>query len=232
MTPEQDFERHLADWLADGPKMAPPDVVDGALAQTAKRRQRRGVWRWLVLPLERIGRWFPTRRAARLAPLAAVLVGVLLTSAVATWPFGGDPGSPPSMDEIAPRAVVGSAEVDVGEVSPTELTRLMQIDTGDQRIDGQARQELSVLVHSGSTRQLRGTMRLENDWGAWEGAVDIVRYPSGEEYEYAALSGSGTYEGFTYHYIVHQPSAEAERTVEGAIWPDEPPSLPDPSLLP
>ncbi len=75
-------------------------------------------------------------------------------------------------------------------------------------------------------------MRLENDWGTWEGPVDIVRYPSGEEYEYASLRGSGAYEGFTYLYVVRQATAEAERTVEGAIWPDEPPPLADPSLLP
>ena len=75
-------------------------------------------------------------------------------------------------------------------------------------------------------------MHLGNAWGAWDGPVDIVRYPSGEESEYASLRGSGAYAGYTYEYTVRQATAEAERTVEGAIWPDEPPPLPDPSLLP
>lgn len=233
MTREQDFERRLADWLEDGPATAPIEVVDRALEHTAERRQRRGPWRWLVLPLERIGHRFPAQRAARVSGLAIVLAGILLTSAVVSVPFmGGGLGPAPKMDDQAIRVIEGTAEVDVLDESPTDLIRSIDIETGDQRIDGRARQELTVLVQSASTRQLHGTMRLVNDWGTWAGPIDIVRYPSGEEYEYAALRGSGTYEGFTYHYIVHRPAAEAERTVEGAIWPDEPPPLPDPSLLP
>ena len=232
MTPEQDFERHLADWLTDGPNTAPTQVVDRALRQTAHRRQRRGAWRWLVLPLERIGHWFPTQRATLLATLAAVLAGVLLTSAVITLPFAGSPGSPPVMDDEAIVAIEGSAEVDITSVTPRQIDRVIDIETDDKRIEGRARQRLTVLTQSGDTRQLRGAMHLENDWGAWEGAVDIVTYPSGEEFEYAALEGTEAYQGFTYLYTTHRATAEAERTVVGAIWPDEPPSLPDPSLLP
>ena len=232
MTPEQDFERHLADWLTDGPNMAPTQVVDRALVQTAHRRQRRGAWRRLVLRLERIGYWLPTQRTARLVTLAAVLAGVLLASAIITVPFGSSPGSPPVMDDQAIVVIEGSAKVDVTSETPKQIDRVVAIETDDRRIDGQARQKLTILTQSADTRQLRGTMRLENDWGAWEGAVDIVTYPSGEEYEYAALEGTDVYEGFTYLYTTRHANAEAERTVEGAIWPDEPPSPPDPSLLP
>ena len=233
MTREQDLERQLADWLVDGPSMAPPEVVDQALKQTDGRRQWRGAWRLLVVPLTRLGGWFPSYRTARVSALAAALAGVLLTTVLVSVPFlGGDPGPPPEMDATAPRVVAGTAAMDVTRVTAAELVRSLDLDSDDPRIDGRARQELNVLTEAGSVRQLHGTMHLSNDWGAWDGPVDIVRYPSGEEYEYASLQGSGAYEGFTYLYTVRQADAEAERTVEGAIWPDEPPSPPDPSLLP
>ena len=57
MTPEQDFERRLTDWLSDGPSMAPAEVVDRALEQTSGRRQRRGVQRWFSIPSQLMAQW-------------------------------------------------------------------------------------------------------------------------------------------------------------------------------
>ena len=136
------------------------------------------------------------------------------------------------MDGQAALPVAGTATMAIESESPMRQVRSVVIDTGDPRVDGRASQELVVLAETANAAQLDGTMRLKNDWGAWEGRIDIVRYRSGEEYEYASLLGSGAYAGYTYEYIVRQATAEAERTVEGAIWPDEPPPLPDPSLLP
>jgi len=241
MTRDQDLERQLADWLVAGPSTAPAEVIEQALKQTEGRRQRRGAWRLLVLPFARLGRWVPVYRTATVGALAVVLVGILLTSVVVSVPFLGGgpgpsptptPGPPPEMDSAVPGDVAGTAEIDIVSETPAEVVRSIDFETADPRIDGRARQVLTVLVQTGSARQLHGSMRLDNAWGAWEGPVDIVRYPSGEEYEYASLQGSGTYKGFTYLYVVHQATAEAERTVKGAIWPDEPPPPPDPSLLP
>lgn len=233
MTREQDLERQLADWLVAGPSAAPAEVVDHALKQTESRRQWRGARRPLLLPLARLGRWFPAYRTARVSALAVVLAGILLTSLIVSVPFlGGGTGPPPEMDG-APRVVTGTAQVDVLSETPAELVRSVDFETGERSIDGRARQELTVLVRTGDAHQSHGTMRLENDWGVWEGAVDIIRYPSGEEYEYASLSGRGdAYEGYTYLYVIRQATAEAERTVEGAIWPGEPPPPLDPSVLP
>lgn len=232
MTREQDFERHLADWLADGPNLAPDQVVDRALAQTAHRRQRRGVRRWLVLPLERVGGRFPTHRAGRLATLAAVLAGVLLASAVVILPVVGGPGSAPVMDDHAPRAVVGSAEL----VSVTEVTggseRVLRIETDDPRIRGKARQVLAIEESSENDLvRSSGVMRLENEWGAWDGNVSGVQYPDGTEVEYGWLAGEDAFAGFSYFHSTTNHQAEAERVLEGAIWPDEPPPIPSPSLL-
>ena len=241
MTRERDLERQLAEWLVDGPSTAPAEVVDEALKLTAGRPQERGVRRLLA----QLGRWFQISRIARVSALAAVLAGVLLTGVIVTTPFlgGGTVPSPtptptptlgpaPSMDGQAALPVAGTATMAIESESPMRQVRSVVIDTGDPRVDGRASQELVVLAETANAAQLDGTMRLKNDWGAWEGRIDIVRYRSGEEYEYASLLGSGAYAGYTYEYIVRQATAEAERTVEGAIWPDEPPPLPDPSLLP
>ena len=241
MTRDQELERQLAEWLADGPTTAPAEVIDQALEQTDGRRQWRGVLRLLVLPLERIGTSSAGDRVARVGALMTVLVGIVLASVIVFVPFAGGGPAPtptptpvptPTLDTEPPVAVVGTAKVEIIPETPTELVRLVDIETEDERIDGRARQELAVLVEAGGAYQLHGTMHLETPWGDWEGPVDIVRYPSGEEHVYASLTGSGNYAGLTYIHTVRQATAEAERTVEGAIWPDEPPSPLDPSLLP
>ena len=48
----------------------------------------------------------------------------------------------------------------------------------------------------------------------------------------AGPAGQDTYKGFSYFHSTRGHAAETERTVEGAIWPGEPPPMPDPSLLP
>lgn len=229
MTRDQELERQLAEWLEAGPVVAPPPVVDRAIGQSRGRRQRRGPWRWLAwLPL------LPGRRARslpRMAVLTAVLSAVLLTSLWVTLPLGG-PGRAPEMKPSAVRAVSGVVHVADDTDARAGRSRTFEFEVGDPRIDGRASVALDVSFETTDMYHYRGTMRLENDWGAWEGPVEIAGYPTGEEVELARLAGEGAFEGFTYVYAIHGQVAGAERTVEGAIWPDEPPSMPDPSSLP
>jgi hypothetical protein len=233
MTREQDFERQLAEWLEAGPVTAPSEVVDRAIARTAGRRQRRRAWAWLSRPEVLLRQTGVTGRPMRMATFAVLLVGLLLTSLLLAVPLGGGAGPTPEMDPSAVRAIAGTAHVIDRSEAAGSLLRVIDVEVEDQRIDGQATQTLQVLLETPTgMHRSRGTMRLVNDWGAWEGPLDVVAYPSGEEYELASLEGTGAYAGYTYlHSVRHQPD-EADRTVEGAIWPDEPPSMPDPSLLP
>ena len=64
--------------------------------------------------------------------------------------------------------------------------------------------------------------------GLGEDALQLGR----GELEFAALEGSSAYAGSIYDFTVRSHPSEAERAVAGAIWPDEPPAMPDPSLLP
>ncbi len=109
----------------------------------------------------------------------------------------------------------------------------MRVDSLDVRVSGEARQVLHIEAAPGVGLQRSiGTMRLENEWGAWEGVVSGVRYPDGSELDYGWLRGQGNYAGFSYFHSTQGHATEAARAVEGAIWPGEPPPMPDPSLLP
>jgi hypothetical protein len=229
MTRDQDFERQLADWLESGPVVAPTEVVDRAIEQTRGRRQRRAWWSWAHALGDRL------RSDGRARPLgvALILVLTLLATFAVAVPLAGGPSPAPEMDPLAARAIAGNARVFDETASPTGVTRVVDIQVGDPRVDGQARQELEALLGSETgIYHRRGIMRLENAWGSWQGPVDVAGYPTGEEFEFASLTGSGAYEGFVYLHTVRIHPSGAGRAVEGAIWPDEPPPIPDPSLLP
>lgn len=229
MTRDQDLERQLADWLAAGPVVAPPAVVERALEQSEGRRQRHRLWRWLG--------WLPARPEygaqawSRLAVLTAVLATALLVSVSVSVPLLG-PGPAPDMELDRVLVPTGLVRIIDETESPTGLSRTVELESEDQRIDGRAEQELDLSFEAADMYHYHGTMRLQNAWGAWEGPVHISGYPTGEEVEMAVLAGTGAYAGFTYSYGIRSQPAGTERTVDSAIWPDEPLSMPDPSSLP
>jgi hypothetical protein len=229
MTREQDLERRLADWLANGPVTAPTEVVDEAIGRTRGRRQRHPVWGWLQEPFARLNEVGLPRAIV----LMAVLALTMLTALAIAVPLAGGPGPAPEMDPTAAHSVEGNATVVDESMTSGSVRRVLQLDVEDRRADGTA--TVSLLTEQAPAAGLQrssGVMRLENAWGAWEGVVYAVRYPDGTELEYGWLTGRDAYEGFSYFHHIRGHSTEAERAVEGAIWPGEPPPMPDPSLLP
>ena len=146
MTPEQDFERRLADWLSDGPNMAPAEVVDRALEQTSGRRQRRGVQRWFSIPSQLVARWRPTGGLARIVPVGAVMAGLLLVGLILSLPSMDQAGPAPGMTPSEIRTIAGVASVNVESTAPGRLTRTLELAVEDPRIDGVARQEFESLL--------------------------------------------------------------------------------------
>jgi hypothetical protein len=229
MTREQDLERRLADWLTDGPATAPPAVVDEAIERTFGRRQRHPLWGRLREPLDRVRARDEIRLAVPVLMLALTLVAAL---AIAV-PFAGATRPAPEMDDTSVLQITGTAEVTDESRVDGVTERVVDVESADPRVRGEAQQVLRIEVAPGAGLQRStGVMRLQNGWGAWEGVVHGVRYPDGSELEYGWLEGQDAYEGFSYFHSTKGSAAETERTVEGAIWPDEPPSMPDPSLLP
>ena len=100
MTREQDLERHLADWLTDGPVTAPTEVVDEAIERTVGRRQRHPLWGRLLEPLDRVRAGDETRVLVLIVVLALSMLAAL---AIAV-PFAGGARAP-----LPPRAAEGSA---------------------------------------------------------------------------------------------------------------------------
>ena len=229
MTREQDLERRLADWLADGPVTAPTEVVDEAIERTAGRRQRHPLWGWLREPFDRVRAGSETRIVVLIVVLA---LSILAALAIAV-PFAGGTRPAPEMDPTSVLAITGTTEV----ISESEVDgvfeRAVRVVASDPSASGEARQVLLIEAAPGVGLQRSiGMMRLENEWGAWEGVVRGARYPDGSELEYGWLAGQDTYQGFSYFHSTRGHAAETERTVEGAIWPGEPPPMPDLSLLP
>ncbi len=229
MTREQDLQRRLVDWLTDGPVTSPTEVVDQAIKRTAGRRQRHPLWGWLLEPLGR----FRAGQDTRVVVLIVVLALTMLAALAIAVPLAGGTRRAPEMDPSSALSVTGATEV----ISESELDgvfeRLVRLDASDPRVRGEARQVMSIESAPGvGLQRSTGVMRLENEWGAWEGTIYGVRYPDGSELEYGWLEGHEAYEGFSYFHSTRGHPAETGRMIEGAIWPGEPPSAPDPSLLP
>jgi hypothetical protein len=229
MTREQDLQRRLVDWLTDGPVTSPTEVVDQAIKRTAGRRQRHPLWGWLLEPLDR----FRAGQDTRVVVLVLVLALTMLAALAIVVPLAGGTRRAPEMDPSSPLSVTGAIEV----ISESELDgvfeRLVRVDASDPRVRGEARQVMSIESAPGvGLLRSTGLMRLENEWGAWEGAIHGARYPDGTELEYGWLEGHGAYDGYSYFHSTRGHPAETGRTVEGAIWPGEPPPAPDPSSLP
>lgn len=229
MTREQDLQRRLVDWLADGPVTSPTTVVDEAIERTVGRRQRHPLWGWLLEPLER----FRLGDDRRVVVLVLVLALTMLAALAIAVPLAGGTRRAPEMDPSSVLSVSGATEVIRESELDGVLERLVRVDASDPRVRGEARQVMNIeTAPTVGLQRSTGLMRLENEWGAWEGAIHGARYPDGSELEYGWLEGHGAYDGFSYFHSTRGHTAETGRTVEGAIWPGEPPSAPDPSSLP
>jgi hypothetical protein len=229
MTREQDLERRVDDWLTDGPVTAPTEVVDEAIERTVGRRQRHPLWGRLLEPLDRVR----GTNEMRVVILVVILALTLLAALAIAVPFAGGARPAPEMDPTSVLEITGTTEV----VSESEvdgvLERVVRVVASDPRASGTAQQIVHIEEAPGvGLQRSTGVMLLENEWGAWEGVVHAARYPDGSELEYGWLAGQDTYEGFSYFHSTRGHPTETERTVEGAIWPGEPPPTPDPSLLP
>jgi hypothetical protein len=229
VTREQGLQRRLVDWLTDGPVTSPTEVVDEAIERIVGRRQRHPLWGWLLEPLDRVRAGDETRVVVLLLVLALTMLAAL---AIAV-PLAGGTRPAPEMDPSSILAVSGAIEVISESERDGVLERIVRVDESDPRVRGEARQVMYIeAAPRVGLQRSTGVMRLENEWGAWEGTVHGVRYPDGSELEYGWLEGHETYEGFSYFHSTRGHPAETGRTVEGAIWPGEPPSAPDPSFLP
>jgi hypothetical protein len=218
------FESRVADWLEDGPEVAPAAITEAALVHaSAHPRSRR---RTVVL------------RARRFAPAlaAAVLVVAVVGTGVVAFPRFLSP-----VTSIAPESVGGTetcvTRVDGVVMSPQagsgDANELRgRIDscrqsTSDERVDGELTRRIDGWLfgdQSGPTGSSTdfGRSELRNSGGAWTGAF-VATY-SGRtgsavpgRLTWIGL-GSGDYAGLVYRATVIT-NAAGEITLTGTIEP-------------
>lgn len=233
MTREQELERELTAWLANGPSTAPPAVVDGALEQVARTGQRH----WLPARLATLTELRPAAgvegtRVLRLVILVLLLAALLAATLLTSLPFTGAP-VPEPLDPNAVLHVPGSHAVTGTYQVGGAVVLAMTLSLDDARLGGSARLvERAEHAAGGEMQRASGWLRIENPAGAWQGEVLRARYPGASEVVYGWLRGEGAYDGFSYFIDIHSDADRPEGVVEGFIWPGEPPSVPDPELLP
>ena len=229
MTREQDFERRLAEWLGDGPATAPTEVVETAIDRVAGRPQRHRLWGWLPEMVAGMGMGDRPRAFG----LLIALVLTLLTALVIALPIGGGTRPAPVMVATGALGITGTIDIVSESVVDGTVQRIVVVDASDPRVSGEGQQVLHLEDAPGTGMQhWSGFMRLDNEWGAWEGSFNGARFPDGSALEYGWLTGQGAYEDLSYFHSTRDQVDGTERVVEGVIWPGEPPAIPDPSLLP
>lgn len=222
------FEARVADWLEDGPDVAPAATIQATLAYAAAHPRTR--------------RHAAALRASRFAPaLAAAAVVVLVAgSSVAVLSR-----FPPAVTPVAPVAVAGTetcATPVVGErimdqEGVWELTGRMDIcqDTvSDSRVSGRLTRRVSADLfdpgdgYPDGASNTYGTTVLQAGAGAWTGTfvgsyLGRTGTPPGR-LSWIAL-GSGAYRGLVYRATVVTDST-GRTTVTGTIE-----SIPDDAVL-
>lgn len=177
--------------------------------------------------------------AVRVAALTAIVaLGGVFALAITTG--GPAPSAPGVPDASAPTDAAyvtgedGQAVLSWRYITTTEgdLTHLREgvvtltSEMSDLRASGDVTFAFSVDVFPGDAGVEWGTMRIENDGGAWTGPCAGGSKPNGNPYAASCwLTGSGDYEGYTYYRQHVWGGNLAERAItEGLIFPGVPPT--------
>lgn len=215
MGPHDDLDRRLGEMLDDVPAHSDRARQQTLLALDATPQRR---WRWLPT---RGG-----RRSEQLVPAALTVVfGLVLAGLVGVlaWPMVAPAGPGGSTPLVAPPEVGGRLlcseadgrtgaieEVDVGP-EPGALVRretrgfaypLTIVEMSDPRLDGTVTwawdEDEYRGTSAGAARVGIGTLRIENDTGAWEGSFGSVHLTeAGWATVVLPLAGEGAYVGQT-----------------------------------
>ena len=190
------FDDELTAWLADGPNVAPAEVLQGVLAALPATAQRRG---WRLPSWAAAGRW---NRAFAAAAVIIVVIGaaLILGSRLAPAAVGGPSAAPPVAASARPPA--GFAEIDyqlfaVAGRQPDQATvqstlkvlqaRLRSLNLASATVSVRGADGIAVLLPGGDL-QSAGTVLAET------GLVQFVPLPAAT---YGTASTTGAPAGIT-----------------------------------
>jgi hypothetical protein len=229
MTPEQDLERRLRGWLADGPSVAPRPVVDEALQRVLIRPRRRPL---VVRLARRLGLPYAlSDRTLRAGAGAMLLVAVTIPLAVLVLSLPTVEVRQP-LPSLAPQTLLyagGTLEGTAIAADGGSTSGRADLRMDDPRVGGELRWSRRLEEAPGEDlARWTAVLRIDNAGGAWEGETTGVRFPDDSELELGWLQGQGGYEGFSM-FIDIRATKGSDRAVVGVIWPGPPAPLPEPT---
>ena len=233
MTIGNDLEQRLDSWMQEDATL--PDDLREVLARLPETPQRRHRWSLTLADVTwRTRTMFSATRVAAAIAIFALGASVALISG----PLG--PSAQPAPGQFAaespsPGVIVSGGSTHIGlerygdEVIEDGIPRLRDNRTvstaemDDPRVSGTYRLTQSG-QNLGGLGPMWGTMRVENEDGAWEGPVsgywtDVDTYFSG------CLAGESAYEGLTYCMRVAADTVLRDVATDGLIYQGDLPSL-------
>jgi hypothetical protein len=173
------------------------------------------------------------------SPAKVTLIGALVFALGGVWfiaqPFDRQEATVPAAATAEPSAATGAVHVTGTETVHSNVDVDSQERVGDilkvrgvhaitdevasdPRVSGSGTLFANVDVYGMDGPQW-GTLRIENDGGAWEGTWRGVKYGGIVDSGSAWLVGSGDYEGLTYYYSFGGGNTDLVLETEGLIFP-------------
>lgn len=226
MTIGSDLEQRLDSWMQEDATL--PDDLREVLAKLPQTPQRRHRWSFTLADLTWRTRimFTATRVAATIAIFAvgaslAIIVGPLgPTSEVLTGQQADVSPQPPAIVSGASSSIrvedMGAVATD-GDV-PTVHDNItdVAIEANDPRVSGNYHLTQDAQDHGGMG-PMWGTMRVENEDGAWEGPVDGY-WTNTDTFFTGCLTGESAYDGLTYCLRVAADAIGLHVAVDGLVY--------------
>ena len=206
MTIGHDLEQRLDRWMQEDATL--PDDLREVLAKLPETPQRRHRWSFTFAELAwRTRTMFSATRVAATVAIFALGASVALISVPLGRSTAPAPGQPAAEEPERPVVVSGTAAdirlvdmcdevLDSDPPMLTGNTSVSEPEMDDPRVSG-----TYLLVQNGQNRggagPMWGTMRVENEDGAWEGPVSGYWTDSDTHFS-GCLAGEASYEGLTY----------------------------------
>jgi len=226
MTIGNDLEQRLDDWMQEDAAL--PDDLREVIAKLPETPQRRHRWSPTLADVTwRTRTMFSATRVA--ATIAIFALGASVT--LIAGPLG--PASEPApgssaADPLEPPVVVsgqsqrlfvrnpGEEVLESGVPTLQGQLSVVELEMDDERVSGPYRLTQHA-QNQGGMGPMWGTMRVENDEGAWEGPVDGY-WTSADSYFSGCLTGESGYEGLTYCMRAAVDVMRLDVAIDGLIY--------------
>jgi hypothetical protein len=226
MTIGHDLEQRLESWMQEDATL--PDDLREVLAKLPETPQRHHRWSFTLAELSwRTRTMFSATRVA--ATIAIFALGASI--ALIAGPLGPASEVVPgqlAVESPAPPAIVSGVSSSINVEDPgVEVpgsaipivhghVSVVEAEMDDPRVSGTYTLTQSAQDHGGMGPML-GTMRVENEEGAWEGPVEGY-WTNNDTHFSGCLTGEAAYEGLTYCMRTSADAVRFDVALDGLIY--------------